>query len=205
LKTLNKNNTTKNMSNTANPLLEQVKHEQVAEFMANGYSERYQAQARAIRCAETFGRGGSSYSRAQAIEDGVLVDVSEALTPCPFKYPVAMSRAAYEATIAAGGKWVSQSTGKQYLEQLDASEVLELPGGQDVQGRLHDVFTMALAAIRRSANMPIRRGISTDGIWFSVLVDTYGNGRKTKVDLYSVCGPGDTAAPVITIMLRGED
>jgi len=144
-----------------------------------------------------FGKPIHTYSRAQAIEDGVLVDVSEALTPCPFKYPVAMSRAAYEATIAAGGKWVSQSTGKQYLEQLDASEVLELPGGQDVQGRLHDVFTMALNAIRR--------GTTTDRIWFSVLVDTYGNGRKTKVDLYSVCGPGDTAAPVITIMLRGED
>jgi hypothetical protein len=149
---------------------------------------------------QIFGAPIYTYSRAQAIADGVLVDVSEAIQPCPFKYPVAMSRAAYEATIAAGGKWVAIEKPTD-----DMIEELELPGGQDVQGRLHDVFTMALNAIRRAANMPIRRGISTDGIWFSVLVDTYGNGRKTKVDLYSVCGPGDTAAPVITIMLRGED
>ena len=139
-----------------------------------------------------FGEVISIYSRAQGIEDGVLVDVSDALTPCPFKYPVAMSRAAYETTIAAGGEWV-------VIEKPtdDMIEELQLPGGQDVKGRLHDVFTMALEAIRR--------GTTTDRIWFSVLVDTHGNGRNTKVDLYSVCGPGDTAAPVITIMLRGED
>jgi hypothetical protein len=139
-----------------------------------------------------FGEVMSTYSRAQGIQDGVLVDVSDALTPCPFKYPVAMSRAAYEATIAIGGEWVAIENPTD-----DMIEKLQLPGGQDVAGRLHDVFSMALEAIRR--------GTTTDRIWFSVLVDTHGNGRKTKVDLYSVCGPGDTAAPVITIMLRGED
>jgi hypothetical protein len=51
----------------------------------------------------------------------------------------------------------------------------------------------------------IRLAGSTDTIYFSVLVDVKGNGRKEKVDLYSVCGPGDDAAPVLTIMLRGED
>jgi hypothetical protein len=52
---------------------------------------------------ETFGPVITCYSRAQAIEDGVLVDMSEAITPCPFKYPVAMTIAAYTATIAAVG------------------------------------------------------------------------------------------------------
>jgi hypothetical protein len=147
---------------------------------------------------ETFGEVISSYSRAQAIEDGVLVDVSEALTPCPFKYPVAMSRGAYEATIAAGGKWENDYNDPQDI-LTPSGATLKLPGGQDVEGRMHDVFWMLQSAIRGIQRERV------DRICFSVQVDTHGNGRKTRVDLYSVCGPGDTEAPVITIMLQGED
>jgi len=184
------------MNTSTESLLEKVKTEQVAEFMANGYSDRYQAQARAIRCAETFGRVVSSYSRVQAIADGWLVDVSQA--PCPFKYPVALSRAAYEATIAAGGEWVSIDNPTVKDQQAGCIEELRLPGGQDVKGRLHDIFSVLLHTIKHATG-------PTDHLWFSVLVDKNGNGRPHKVDLYSVCGPGDTAAPVITIMLQGED
>ena len=144
---------------------------------------------------EIFGEPICGYSRAQAIEDGELVDVSQLVTPCPFKYPVAMSRAAYHATITAGGGWVNDA--EKPFEEGSSGATFTLPGGQDVAGRAWDVFTMLLAAIRA--------GRTTDKIWFSVLVDVKGNGRKEKVDLYSVCGPGDDAAPVLTIMLRGED
>ena len=141
------------------------------------------------RTTELFGEPVYGYSRAQAIEDGVLVDLSQAIEPCPFKYPVAMSRAAYAATIEAGG---------EYRPDGEECEVLTLPGGQDAQGRVHDVFwTLQLAIRRQSA--------PTDRVHFSVLVDTRGDGRKSQIDLYSVCGPGDTEAPVITIMLEGED
>ena len=147
---------------------------------------------------DIFGEPIAVYSRRQAIEDGVLVDVSQAVTPCPFKYPVAMTRAAYEATIAAGGNWEREQLPEHPEADLDGfTEVLKLPGCQDVQGRAWDVFQMLLASLRA--------GRTTDKIWFSVLVDVHGNGRKTKVDLYSVCGPGDDAAPVLTIMLAGED
>ena len=140
-----------------------------------------------------FGEPIAVYSRRQAIEDGVLVDVSNVIDgdtaqACPFKYPVALSRAAYEETIAAGGEWKPNGEG----------ETLELPGGQDVQGRLHDVFWMLQLAIRR-ANGP------ADRVHFSALVDVHGKGRRKRVDLYSVCGPGDGGEPVITIMLEGED
>lgn len=138
---------------------------------------------------EIFGAPVCSYSRAQAIEDGQLVDVSEGLKPCPFQYPVAMTIGAYSATIAAGGRWVSQG---------DGTEELELPPGQDCPGRLHDVFTMMLWQIKRTPRGENR-------VDFSVLVDVNGNGQKKKVDLYSLCGPGDTAAPVLTIMLPNED
>ena len=147
-----------------------------------------------ISLEDIFGPAISVYTRAQAIEDGELVDVSEGITPCPFKYPVAMSRAAYEATLAAGGQWCP---GDQIDEDKDA-EYLRLPGGQDSQGRLHDVFTCLLHAMRRQTG-------PTDRIWFSVLIDVHGNGRHNKVDLYSVCGPGDSMEPVITIMMCGED
>lgn len=138
--------------------------------------------------ADFFGEVISSYSRKQAIADGVLVDVSNILTPCPFKYPVAMTRAAYDETIAAGGNWLTD----------DKGTVLHLPPGQDIKGRAHDLFWMLLDAIKRSPG-------ATDRVDFAVLVDRNGDGRKTKVQLYSVCGPGDTADPVLTIMLPDED
>jgi hypothetical protein len=145
-----------------------------------------------------FGPVVYAYTRAQALDDGLLVDVSEVLKPCPFKFPVALSRAAYEATIAAGGQWVAIDN--PTTEDLDAGaiEALKLPGGQDIKGRLHDIFSVLLHTINRTAG-------PADHLWFSVLVDTHGNGRPRKVELYSVCGPGDNREPVITIMLQGED
>lgn len=137
---------------------------------------------------DLFGPVISRYTRAQAIADGVLVDMSECLDRCPFKYPVAMTRGAYEATIAAGGTWQPDGDG----------EMLTLKGGQDVTGRFWDVCNMILFAMRR-AHGP------TDRVEFSVLVDTHGNGRKAEVELYSLCGPGDNREPVITILLQGED
>ena len=152
---------------------------------------------------EIFGEPICGYSRAQAIADGELVDVSGLVTPCPFKYPIAMTRAAYFATIAAGGTWAPEDNPRANFNSGDdvgAVEVLKLPSGQDFAGRTWDVFQTLLFALAA-----IHAGRTTDKIWFSVLVDVKGNGRKEKVDLYSVCGPGDDAAPVLTIVLRGED
>jgi len=135
-----------------------------------------------------------SYTRAQAIEDGVLVDVTNATDASgqrlsPFRYPVAMTRAVWETTIGAGGVWE---------DEADGEAVLKLPGGQDVAGRMHDVFWMLRCALARPHARP-------DEVNFSVLVDVNGDGRKTKVDLWSKCGPDDTAEAVLTIMLTTED
>jgi hypothetical protein len=75
-----------------------------------------------------------SYSRAQAIADGVLVDLTNATDDhgqllcrqAGFKIPVAVTRAAWAKTIEAGGTWRSENDG----------EVLELEGGQSLTGRL---------------------------------------------------------------------
>ncbi len=135
------------------------------------------------------------YTRAQAIADGVLVDLTTAADDkgqrlCPqagFKVPVAITRTAWAKTIEAGGSWKPDGEG----------EVLELKGGQSLTGRLWDVLWMLRVASGQAAN--------SDRIHFQVLVDVHGDGRHETVSLWALCGPGDDAQPVITIMLEGED
>src|SRR5437667_5915729 len=79
-----------------------------------------------------------SYSRAQAIADGVLVDLTTATDDkgqrlCPqagFKIPVAITHVAWAQTIEAGGSWRPDGDG----------EALELKGGQSLTGRLWDLL-----------------------------------------------------------------
>jgi hypothetical protein len=129
---------------------------------------------------EIFGAPIATYSRLQAIEDGVLVDLMqlgtvELVREVGFKFPVAMTAGAFAATVAKIGE--------------------ELPAGQDIQGRLWDVLWMLKCAIQRAS--------STDRLSFQVRV--WNVLRHDVVRLWSVCGPGDTHEPVITIMLEGED
>ena len=68
------------------------------------------------------------YTRAQAIADGVLVDLTSAADgqgqllckQAGFKVPVAITRAAWAKTIEAGGSW----------KRDGEAETLELKGGQ---------------------------------------------------------------------------
>lgn len=136
-----------------------------------------------------------SYSRAQAIADGVLIDLTTATddkgqrlcAQAGFKVPVAITSATWAQTIEAGGSWRSDGE----------SEVLELKGGQSLTGRLWDLLWTLRAASGKAVN--------SDRVHFKVLVDVHGDGRPEAVNLWALCGPGDDAQPVITIMLEGED
>lgn len=142
-----------------------------------------------------WGKPISVYSRAQAIADGLLIDLSTATDDkghllCPqagFKIPAAITRAAWAATIEAGGTWKPDGDG----------EILELKGGQSLTGRLWDVLWMLRSAIGQAGK--------SDRVHFQVLVDVNGNGHREMVRLWALCGPGDNAEPVITVMLKGED
>jgi len=135
------------------------------------------------------------YTRAQAIADGVLIDLTTAsddkgqrlCAQAGFKVPVAITRTAWAQAIEAGGAWKPAGDG----------EVLELKSGQSLTGRLWDLLWMLRLASDRAA--------STDRVHFRVLVDVHGDGRRKVVKLWALCGPGDDAQPVITIMLEGED
>src|SRR5262245_52985602 len=79
-----------------------------------------------------------SYSRAQAIEDGVLIDVSATAREAGIRWPVALTRAAWERCVS-------------------------VPPGvacQDEVGRLRDVLWMLACAIRRGGSGPeVRFGV----------------------------------------------
>ncbi len=128
---------------------------------------------------ELFGPVISEYSRAQAIEDGTLVDVSETAREAGIKYPVALTRAVWA----------------EYVEVPEGVE------GQDERGRLWDLLWMYRAHARGSLR-PMRLGPSA--MLYTLLVR---NDHKPprRVTLKAICGPGDTAEPVITILLPEED
>ena len=117
----------------------------------------------------------SSYSRAEALDDGVLVDVTEAAREVGIRFPVAMTAAAWSTCVA----------------MTPAAE----RACCDERGRLHDVVWMLLCAIRRSR--------SGREVRFEALCVTTSR-RPTRISLRSVVGPGDDGEPVITLMLAEE-
>lgn len=78
--------------------------------------------------AEIFGEAISTYSRRQAIEDGMLVDISEMAAEAGFNCPVAITRAAWSDCV----KWTEADSNRQTH--------------QDESGRLWDVLWMASLA-----------------------------------------------------------
>lgn len=118
-----------------------------------------------------------AYTRAHAIADGVLVDVSKLAAEAGFKYPVAMTSAAW-----AGCVMVPEGT-----------------DDQDETGRLWDVLNVLRFAIKGSEEHR-----SASDIRFTVFVRT-GEVTSEDIELKSICGPGDDLSPVITIMLPNED
>lgn len=123
----------------------------------------------------------SRYTRAQAIDDGVLVDVSETARESGFTVPVALTRSVWAL--------------------VEPTEE-ETSYGQDFKGRLWDVLFMAHMGIKRS------RGGGTEMVYELIFQmrgrSYYRNGQHTmKLKLHS--GPGDEGEHVITIMLPEED
>jgi hypothetical protein len=123
-----------------------------------------------------------SYSRREAIADGVLVNVShvapELTQNAGFRIPVAMTNAVW-------------------------AEYVDVPDGvigQDWKGRLWDIVWLLSVAIRAEK----KRGSNLDTLQFGVYVRN-DNRRPRLVRLKAVCGPDDDGTPCITVMQLNED
>jgi hypothetical protein len=115
------------------------------------------------------------YNRADALADGVLVDVSSTAREAGIRYPVALTRAAWERCVTV------------------------LPGVvcQDEAGRLWDVLWMLRCAIGRGAGAEVRFGVHVR--------NDNRERTPPLVRLKAVFGPGDQGEPVISVMLPDED
>ena len=143
-----------------------------------------------------FGEVISSYTRAQAIEDGVLVDLSDPsftfrpglpiLKEAGIKFPVAMTTTAFARTV----------------QDPDTDE--PLPPGQNLSGRLWDVLTVFKFYAQRNRGDTILFPVSVQN-WVRINGKRKESVKQEDVNLKAVCGPGDKGEPVITIMLPDED
>ena len=133
-------------------------------------------------CDELFGDVIYSYTRAQAIADGVLIDATEMAIDAGFNWPVALTAAAWSDCVV----WNDADNDRQAY--------------QDQSGRLWDVLFMASYAIRTAKNSDQQllfdlQRIARDGC----------STKSQRLTLKLILGPGDDGEPVITIMLPEED
>lgn len=116
-----------------------------------------------------------SYTRADMIADGELVDVTNLAKEAGFKVPVAVSRTVYEGYVVPSTE--------------DAKR------GQDETGRLWDTLNMARFAFQFNKN----------SLRVQYPVSYVMNGEDEPKILKAIRHPGDSGEQVITIMLPSED
>ena len=127
--------------------------------------------------ADIFGPVLYTYSRSQAVADGLQVEVSTVAEEAGIRFPVFLTRAVYDSFVRVP------------------------PGvtGQDEAGRLWDVVWMLRFAIRKAqhgqARLPFALYVRND------------NKAPRLIKLVAMCGPLDIddPQPAITIMLPDED
>jgi hypothetical protein len=124
-----------------------------------------------------FGEVIFSYTRSQAVADGVQVEVSKTAQEAGIRFPVFLTRAVYDAYVT-------------------------VPPGvtcQDEAGRLWDLVWMLKHGIHRA-----RPGLERIPVAFYVRND---NRAARLVKLIATCGPLDIddPQPAITILMPGED
>jgi len=115
------------------------------------------------------------YSRADALRDGVLIDVSDTAKVVGIRWPVALTQAAW-------GRCVTVPPGVAC---------------QDEAGHLWDVVWPLRCAIGRSAGAEVRFGVHVR--------NDNEDRTPPLVRLKAIRGPGDDGAPCITVMLPAED
>jgi hypothetical protein len=128
-----------------------------------------------------YGKPIYVYSRAQALEDGVLVDVTQMAKEAGFKIPVAVTRAVWDSYIV----WSNEDSYKQTF--------------QDHEGRLWDILWMLHLASKRNSEEAFLN-------YRLFVIPRDGRSKKPRqIELKAVIGGGDNGQAVITVMLPDED
>ena len=124
-----------------------------------------------------FGEVIYSYTRAQAVADGVQVDVSKVAAEAGIRFPVFLTRTVFDAFVTV---------------PPDVT-------GQDEAGRLWDIVWMTRFAIIRA-----RPGVDRLPVALYVRND---NRAARLVKLIATCGAldRDDPQPAITVMMPDED
>jgi len=125
-----------------------------------------------------FGAVIIRYSRADALADGVLVDVSARASEAGFALPVALSALLW-------------------------ADINALPegSGQDVDGRLWDVLFMAWHNVR------VHGGKPGNTLVYELILPLAGQDESPAAPypVKLVLGPGDDGEPVLTLMRPDQD
>ena len=117
-----------------------------------------------------------SYSRQQAIDDGVLIDVSQTGEEAGIRRPIALTRALYETYVKPSRE----------LEDV----------GQSVEGRLWDLLFIFVFYARKAKEQVFN---------YKCLFLMNPSGVPQIKFIKAHIGPGDQGEPVITLMLPEED
>lgn len=143
---------------------------------------------------DIFGKAIYTYTRQQALEDGVLIDITDAAKEAGFKMPIAISLAAWEKCV----HWSEE-------------DAVRTGAYQDQSGRLWDILWMLHVAIKGGSNViSQRQGAPGEGseIVYNFLCvprDLSKHSEPTLHELKCICGPNDDMTPCMTIMLVKED
>jgi hypothetical protein len=119
------------------------------------------------------------YTRAQALEDGALVDAGPSARDAGFRVPVALTAAVWAQCV----EWPEDLRGL---------------AGQSERGRLWDVLWMAGHAAR------VHRNSGADRVLFSMLRIPKRGRRAERGELSVHIGVGDDGEPVATILMSDE-
>ncbi len=115
-----------------------------------------------------------AYTRAQALEDEVLIDVSQMASEAGFRLPAVIT-ADLHVTLTPNRR--------------------ERSLGQSYEGRLWDTLFLAHFAARRA----IWQSQTAFQVGLAVCPTERGRLRKRTLHLWLVIGPGDNGEPVLTI------
>ena len=121
-----------------------------------------------------------SYTRSQAIDDGMLLDISESASEAGVRFPTAVSANLYHNHVVPPA-----STAKS---------------GQSVEGRLWDVLMVFRTYATRTPGSRV-----TFPVEFVSGHASSGAPVRRTVRILAIVHPGDEGEPVITLMLPGDE